>query len=97
MELGLQIASFTYGGLLGTFFLGLFFPHTRQPDAFIGFLAGLSAMVGVIYGTHIDYTWHTFIGCTATILAGNLSWLVRTRLGGAKAEEQRLRPGARGR
>lgn len=82
VELGLQIASFTYGGLLGVFFLGLFFAHTRQPDAFVGFAAGLSAMVGVIYGTDIDFTWHTLIGCTATILAGNLSWLVRTRLGG---------------
>ena len=84
VELGLKIASFTYGGLLGTFFLGLFFPHTRQPDAFIGFLAGLSAMVGVIYLTSIDYTWHTFIGCTATILVGNLTWLVRTRFVGAR-------------
>jgi len=79
VELGLKIASFTYGGLLGVFFLGLFFRHTRQLDAFIGFGAGLSAMVAVIYLTKIDYTWHTFIGCVATIAAGNLSALLRGR------------------
>jgi len=79
VELGLKIASFTYGGLLGVFFLGLFFPRTRQLDAFVGFAAGLSAMVAVIYLTSIDYTWHTFIGCVATIAAGNLSMLVRGR------------------
>ena len=85
VELGLQIASFTYGGLLGVFFLGLLFKHTRQPDAFAGFIAGLATMTAVIYGTTIAYTWHTLIGCTATILVGNLSWLVRERLGGVKA------------
>ncbi|MDP2955518.1 MAG: sodium:solute symporter [Longimicrobiales bacterium] len=83
VELGLKIASFTYGGLLGVFFLGLFFPHTRQRDAFIGFAVGLSAMVGVIYGTTIDFTWHTLIGCLATIAAGNLSALLWGRGGSA--------------
>jgi hypothetical protein len=43
----------------------------------------LSAMVGVIYGTSIDFTWHTLIGCLATIAAGNLSALVRGRDGAA--------------
>jgi Na+/proline symporter len=85
VELGLQIASFTYGGLLGVFFLGLLFKHTRQPDAFAGFVAGLATMTAVIYGTTIAYTWHTLIGCTAAIAIGNLSWLLRTRLGRAKA------------
>jgi solute:Na+ symporter, SSS family len=85
VELGLQIASFTYGGLLGVFFLGLFFRHVDQPDAFAGFLAGLATMTWVIYATSIAYTWHTLIGCTATLVVGNLSWLVRTRLVGARA------------
>lgn len=73
VELGLKIASFTYGGLLGTFFLGLFFRRTNSVDAFIGFLAGLAAMIFVLTSTHIDFTWHTFIGCTVTILVGNAS------------------------
>jgi hypothetical protein len=73
VELGLKIASVTYGGLLGVFFLGLFFPRTRERDAFFGFAAGLGAMVGVLYGTRVDFTWHTLIGCVATLAAGNLS------------------------
>jgi SSS family transporter len=79
VELGLKIASVTYGGLLGVFFLGLFFPHTRERDAFVGFAAGLTAMVGVLYGTRIDFTWHTLIGCVATLAAGNLSAMRRGR------------------
>jgi SSS family solute:Na+ symporter len=76
VELGLKIASITYGGLLGTFFLGLFVPRTRERDAFVGFGAGLAAMVAVVAWTSVDYTWHTCIGCAATLAAGWLSSLV---------------------
>ncbi len=75
VEIGLKIASFTYGGLLGTFFLGLFFPKTNQRDAFVGFISGLLMMVLVIYFTKIDFTWHTLIGCITTISVGKVSSL----------------------
>jgi Na+/proline symporter len=78
VELGLKIASFTYGGLLGTFFLGLLFPKTDQTDAFAGFLAGILAMTAVLQFTRIDYTWHTLIGCAATIIVANLTRLARS-------------------
>jgi SSS family transporter len=80
VELGLKIASLTYGGLLGTFFLGLFFKQAIQTDAMIGFVCGLLAMVAVLAFTGIDYTWHTFIGCTVTILMGQVSRVIRERL-----------------
>jgi len=80
VELGLKIASFTYGGLLGTFFLGLLFKRIRQRDAFIGFVAGLLAMVLVLKYTTIDFTWHTFFGCIVTVIVGNMASLFgRTR------------------
>jgi SSS family transporter len=79
VEIGLKIASFPYGGLLGTFFLGLFFPRTSQRDAFIGLLAGLSAMLAVLTLTKIDFTWHTFIGCVVTLLVGNLAHFCTAR------------------
>lgn len=82
IELGLKIASITYGGLLGTFFLGLFFKKTGQIDAVIGFLGGLLAMVGVLAFTRIDYTWHTFIGSLVTILVGLANRRVRGWLAG---------------
>jgi SSS family solute:Na+ symporter len=79
VELGLKIASFTYGGLLGTFFLGLFFKHTTQRDAFVGFLAGIVAMAAVLAYTTIDFTWHTLIGCIVTIAVGNIAHLFTAR------------------
>jgi len=80
VELGLKIASFTYGGLLGTFFLGLFFKKINQRDAFIGFIFGIIAMILILKYTTVDYTWHTFIGCTATILVGNLSQIIASAI-----------------
>ena len=80
VELGLKIASITYGGLLGVFFLGLFFRRTSERDAFVGFAAGLAAMVAVLAWTRIDFTWHTLIGCLATLIAANLSALAGGRL-----------------
>lgn len=80
VEIGLKIASFTYGGLLGTFFLGLMFRRTDQRDAYAGFIAGLLAMTAVLTLTTIDYSWHTFIGCVVTIGVGNMSATVRRAL-----------------
>ena len=77
VELGLKIASVTYGGLLGTFFLGLLFRRTIQRDALLGFLAGLLAMMAVLAFTTIDFTWHTLIGCLATIAVGVASSAIR--------------------
>ncbi len=73
VEIGLKIASVTYGGLLGTFFLGLLFKQTTQRDAFIGFICGLLSMVCVLLFTKIDFTWHTLIGCGVTIVVGNVA------------------------
>ncbi len=81
VELGLKIASFTYGGLLGTFFLGLLFRWTNQVDAFAGFIAGILAMSAVITLTTVAYTWHTFIGCLVTIAVGNASAQLRRLFG----------------
>ncbi len=50
VELGLAIASFTYGGLLGVFLLGLINRRTRQADAVIAFVATIIIMVIVIFG-----------------------------------------------
>jgi SSS family transporter len=79
VEIGLKIASFTYGGLLGTFFLGLLFKRTNQFDAYAGFIAGISTMIIVLTFTSIDFTWHTFIGCSATIIVGNASAYIRSK------------------
>ncbi len=53
VELGLAIASFTYGGLLGVFLLGLINKATNQTDAVLSFAATVVVMVWVIFSV-----WH---------------------------------------
>ncbi|KXK53680.1 MAG: Na+/proline symporter [Chlorobi bacterium OLB5] len=70
--LGLSIASFTYGGLLGTFLLGVFFKRISQVPAIIGFLCGITGMIFIIYFTKIAWTWYTLIGVVITIITANI-------------------------
>ena len=79
VELGLKIASITYGGLLGTFFLGVLFKKIETIDAYIGFVTALVTMGLVLFLTRIDFTWHTFIGCAVCLFAGNLSNVFRNK------------------
>ncbi|NOZ61849.1 MAG: sodium/solute symporter [Calditrichaeota bacterium] len=48
VELGLGIASFTYGGLLGVFFLGIFSPKTKEVTALIAQWTSIYFMTWVI-------------------------------------------------
>jgi len=76
VELALSIASFTYGGLLGTFMLGLFNKKATQEDALAAFTGGIFIMITVISLNLAAWTWFTIIGVTATILLGTfLSYL----------------------
>lgn len=49
----LSIASFTYGGMLGGFFLALFWPRARQADAILGMSIGIAAMAFVVFAKPI--------------------------------------------
>ncbi len=80
VELALSIASFTYGGLLGTFLLGVLFKKVDETSALVGFAAGILAMVYVILNTKIAWTWHTFIGAGTTIIFGNLFQMLRSKM-----------------
>jgi SSS family transporter len=50
VELGLSIASFTYGGLLGAFLLGLVSERAREADAVFSFFVTIAVMSLVIFG-----------------------------------------------
>jgi solute:Na+ symporter, SSS family len=50
VELGLGVAGFTYGGLLGAFGLGLFSRRARQLDAVAAFVVAVVATTLVIFG-----------------------------------------------
>jgi SSS family transporter len=79
VELALSIASFTYGGLLGTFLLGLLVKRARQKDALAGFTAGIIVMIAVISLKLVAWTWFTIIGVYATMLIGGVVSLVRRK------------------
>jgi len=68
VELALSIASFTYGGLLGTFLLGLLNKHAKQEDALAGFASGIFVMIAVISLKLVAWTWYILIGVSVTII-----------------------------
>jgi len=72
VELALSIASFTYGGLLGTFLLGVLFKRTKQEDALAAFVAGILVMVTVISLKLLAWTWFTLAGVVTTLAVGVL-------------------------
>ena len=72
VELALSIASFTYGGLLGTFLLGILFKKARQEDALAGFVGGIFIMITVISLKLVAWTWFTLVGVIATLLVGGI-------------------------
>jgi Na+/proline symporter len=79
IEIALSIASVTYGGLLGTFLLGVLFKKPGQTDAIIGFSAGLIVLVYVFFFTPIAWTWYTMIGALTTIVVGLVSSKITVR------------------
>jgi SSS family solute:Na+ symporter len=61
VELGLAIASFTYGGLLGAFLLGILNKNARERDALIAFAFTIAFMVWVIFGVWYSQELQTWI------------------------------------
>ncbi|MEE9288593.1 MAG: sodium:solute symporter [Bacteroidota bacterium] len=88
VEVALGVASFTYGGLLGIFLLGVLFHKTEEIDAIVGFFAGILTMVMVVIFTGIGWTWFTLIGCGATLLVGGTLSVIRRRFGDVKTVEK---------
>lgn len=81
VELALSIASFTYGGLLGTFLLGIFNKKAKQSDALIGFAAGIAVMILVISFQLVAWTWFTLVGVAATVIIGSILSSLRKKSG----------------
>ncbi len=88
--IALSIASFTYGGLLGGFFLGMLWRRATQRDAITGMAIGILAMTFVVFASqlskmpalasleplsHIAWPWYVLIGTSITLFVGILSSL----------------------
>jgi len=88
VELGLGIASYTYGGLLGAFVLGRWFGKPDKKDAMIAFFAGLISLLFMVKGPvqnllpgeglAIAWPLYTVVGSLIVVLAGNISYKIRT-------------------
>jgi SSS family transporter len=77
VELALSIASYTYGGLLGVFLLGMLSRSVTEPCALAGFAAGIAGMVAVILATPLAWTWYTAAGAGICIFVGLLCNMLR--------------------
>ena len=87
VELGLGIASYTYGGLLGIFLLGRMFKKPDKTDAMIGFFSGLISLLFMVEGAlqqflpgdglTIAWPLYTFVGAVIVILVANGSHYIR--------------------
>src|SRR5438876_10647608 len=79
-EVGLQIASVSYGALLGVFLLGVLTRRANQPGAMVGMLFGFGIELYLWRWTHVPYTWWVTIGTCVTFSVGwTASAVFRTR------------------
>jgi solute:Na+ symporter, SSS family len=74
VAVALSIASFTYGALLGVFFLAILWPRATQRSAIVGMAVGIIAMAVVVFyppvAHRIAWPWYVLIGTTITLIAG---------------------------
>lgn len=73
VEVALGIASYTYGGLLGVFLLGMIYKHASQKDAIIGFFTALIVMIFFITSWKIAWPLYTVVGSSAVVITGIIS------------------------
>ena len=91
MELGLSIASYTYGGLLGAFLLGIISKRIESREALAGFFSGLIALLFLVKGPiqnwlpgeglTIAWPLYTLVGAAIVILTGYIFYFARRFLG----------------
>ena len=67
VEIGLAIASFTYGGLLGFFLLGRMKAEFPASSVIAGFVASIAAMVVVVRFTAVAWPWYIIIGLSIMV------------------------------
>ncbi len=94
--IALDIASFTYGGLLGGFLLGVLVPRARQRDAILGMAIAIVLMttLWILQRVHVlpnllNTLWFALFGSAITVAVGWLS----SRFGPPRAAPATAAPG----
>lgn len=82
VEVALEIASYTYGALLGAFFLGMLVKRARQADAIVALVVTLVVTAVFVFGVtftdddgeaaSLAFPWYTPLGVVVTLLVGGL-------------------------
>jgi SSS family transporter len=65
-----RIGSFFYGSVLGVFILAIAFPRATGTGAFVGLIAGMSAVGLFATFTPVAFLWHNVIGAVAVVIVG---------------------------
>jgi Na+/proline symporter len=68
----LGIASFTYGGLLGGFFLGIFWRRAIQRDAIIGMSVAIATMAFIVFAKPISAAYPSLASALGPF--GQIAW-----------------------
>ena len=65
-----RFGSFFYGSILGVFLLAMV-PRARGTGAFVGLLAGMSAVAAVNFGApSVSFLWHNVVGAVTVVVVG---------------------------
>ena len=85
VQLALSVASITYGGLLGTYLLGGFWPLARERDVIVAIIVSVLAMIPIVLGVPwrwlpgLAWPWYVPLGTGVTLVVGMLSSVVGRR------------------
>ena len=74
-----MVGSLFYGSLLGVFVLAFGFRHATGTGAFLGLVAGETAVVLTSSLTEISYLWYNVVGCVVVVVVGLLVSAVKNK------------------
>jgi hypothetical protein len=67
-----RFGSVFYGSILGVFLLAMV-PWARSVGAFVGLIAGMSAVFSVIlFAPRVSFLWHNVVGAMTVLIVGML-------------------------
>ncbi|WP_411280162.1 sodium:solute symporter [Gemmatimonas sp.] len=76
VTIALSVASFTYGGLLGAFFLAMLVPRAIQRDALLGMVVGIGTMSFIVFAKALSGWFPTLAPTLAPFTVIAWPWFV---------------------
>jgi Na+/proline symporter len=65
-----RFGSYFYGSILGVFILAIAFPRANATGAFVGLIAGMTAVGLAERFTDVEFLWHNVTGAVAVVAVG---------------------------